>query len=187
MEFAGTVALVGVGLIGGSIWCSRNARKLASEVIGVGRDQATLEQACRLGAIDRGTTDMADGVADAQVVVVCTPVSRVAEDVRRVAELAPSHTLVTDAGQHQAADYRGRGTTPTGSATVFVRSAHPLAGSEQRGRRIARADLFDGRVCVLTPTPGANSTRADQAGTHVLGFVGMPGRRRWGPRSMMKC
>ena len=89
MELAGSVALVGVGLIGGSIGLALRTRKLASEVIGVGRDQATLDQARRLGAIDRGTTDMADGVAAAQVVVVCTPVSRVAEDVRRVAELRP--------------------------------------------------------------------------------------------------
>ncbi len=66
LELAGTVALVGVGLIGGSIGLALRTRKLASEVIGVGRDQATLDQARRLGAIDRGTTDLGDGVAAAR-------------------------------------------------------------------------------------------------------------------------
>ena len=108
-------------------------RKLASEVIGVGRDQATLDQACRLGAIDRGTTDMADGVAAAQVVVVCTPVSRVAEDVRRVAELAPGHTLVTDAGstKRQIIEAVERHRAPRQSSSVLTRSP----ARKKRGRR----------------------------------------------------
>ena len=79
MEQKCTVAVIGVGLIGGSIGLALRSRKLASEVIGVGRDPATLEEAVRLGAIDRGTTDIRDGVAPAHVVVVCTPVNRVAE------------------------------------------------------------------------------------------------------------
>jgi prephenate dehydrogenase len=161
LELVGTVALVGVGLIGGSIGLALRTRKLASEVIGVGRDQATLDQACRLGAIDRGTTDFGDGVAAAEVVVVCTPVSRVAEDVRHVAELAPSHTLVTDAGSTKRQIIETVERHPR-SAAVFV-GAHPLAGSERKGAAHARADLFEGRVCVLTPTPRTRPERTRQA------------------------
>jgi prephenate dehydrogenase len=152
------VAIVGVGLIGGSIGLALKNRALASVVVGVGRDQPTLEAAVRMGAIDRGTTDLVDAVAEAQVVVVCTPVSRIADDVRRAAESAPAQVLVTDAGSSkrqivESVERHAR------SATVFV-GAHPLAGSERRGAQNARADLFDGRVCVLTPTP---RTRLDRS------------------------
>ena len=94
----GTVSIVGVGLIGGSIGLALRSRGLASKVVGVGRDARTLEQARSRGVIDEATTDLASGVAEAEVVVVCTPVSRIPQDVRRVAEAAPASALVTDAG-----------------------------------------------------------------------------------------
>src|SRR5271165_6280717 len=84
-----TVAIVGVGLIGGSIGLALRSRGLAARVVGVGRDLGTLEQARARGVIDVATTDLALGVAEASVVVVCTPVSRIPHDVRRVAEAAP--------------------------------------------------------------------------------------------------
>ncbi|MFI5457586.1 MAG: prephenate dehydrogenase [Isosphaerales bacterium] len=155
------MAIIGVGLIGGSIGLAVRARGLAREVIGVGRDLFALDQAARLGAIDRGTTDLSAGVADADVVVVCTPVSRVAEDVGRVAESAPSHVLVTDAGSSKRHITEAVERHPR-SAAVFV-GAHPLAGSERRGVVHARADLFDGRVCVLTPTPRTRLERTRRA------------------------
>jgi len=127
----------------------------------VGRDPFALDQAARLGAIDRGTTDLSAGVADADVVVVCTPVSRVAEDVGRVAESAPSRVLVTDAGSSKRHITEAVERHPR-SAAVFV-GAHPLAGSERRGVLHARADLFDGRVCVLTPTPRTRLERTHRA------------------------
>jgi prephenate dehydrogenase len=146
----GTVAIVGVGLIGGSIGLVLRGRELASDVIGVGRDQSALEVAVGLGAITRGTTDLEAGVALADVVLVCTPVSRIADDVRRAAEAAPSHVLVTDAGSSKRQIVEAVERHPR-AAAVFV-GAHPLAGSERRGVHHARADLFDDRVCVLTPT-----------------------------------
>jgi prephenate dehydrogenase len=158
LEPLGTVAIVGVGLIGGSIGLALRSRALASEVIGVGRDPSALELAVRLGAINRGTTDFETGVADADVVVVCTPVSRIADDVRLAAEAAPAHVLITDAGSSkrqivEAVERHAR------SASVFV-GAHPLAGSERRGAKHASADLFADRVCVVTPTA---RTRPDRS------------------------
>jgi prephenate dehydrogenase len=140
-----------VGLIGGSIGLALRDRALAWEIVGVGRDPGTLDSAVHLGAIDRGTTDMAIAVADADVVVVCTPVSRIADDVRRAAELSPDRAFVTDAGSSKRKIVEAVERHPR-SAAVFV-GAHPLAGSEQRGVKHAQADLFNGRVSVLTPTP----------------------------------
>jgi prephenate dehydrogenase len=157
----GKVAIVGVGLIGGSIGMALRARRLASEVVGVGRGPFTLEQAVRLGAIDRGTTDLSEGVADTDIVVVCTPVSRIAEDVAWVADAAPSYVLVTDAGSSKRQIVEAVERQPR-AATVFV-GAHPLAGSERTGVQHASPDLFDGRVCVLTPTPRTRPERTQRA------------------------
>jgi prephenate dehydrogenase len=161
LDRLGTVAIVGVGLIGGSIGLAVRARGLARQVIGIGRDNRALEEAVGLGAIDRGTTELGAGVADADVVVVCTPLSRVAELVRQAAESAPAHVLVTDAGSSkrqivEAVERQQR------AAAVFV-GAHPLAGSERKGVAHARADLFDGRVCVLAATPRTRIDRARRA------------------------
>jgi prephenate dehydrogenase len=161
LERPGTVAIVGVGLIGGSIGLAVRARKAAKEVVGVGRDAGRLDQAVRLGAVDRGTTDLDEGVASADIVVVCTPVNRVAEDVRRSAETAPPSVLVTDAGsaKRRIVDSVER---HAASSSVFV-GAHPLAGSERNGVAHARADLFDGRPCILTPTARTRTDRLHRA------------------------
>jgi prephenate dehydrogenase len=155
------VAIVGVGLIGGSIGLALKTRNAAARVVGIGRDRARLDEAVRLGAIDEGTTDLAAGVAGAEAAVVCTPVDRIAADVRALAEAGPRDLLITDAGstkyrivmdveRHAAARSR------------FV-AAHPIAGSERQGAAFGRADLFEGRPCVLTPssrTPGDRVERA---------------------------
>ncbi len=169
MDRFGTVAVVGVGLIGGSIGLTLRGRGLASTVVGVGRDPRTLDEARGRGVIDRATTDMAEGVAEADVVVVCTPVSRIAVDVRRAAEAAPKTALITDAGSTKRRIVEEVEQSPR-AADQFV-AAHPLAGSERSGSAFARADLFRDRVCVLTPsarTP-ASRLRAARAFWSALG------------------
>jgi prephenate dehydrogenase len=107
-----TVAVVGVGFIGGSIGLALRERSLAREVVGIGRGASSLtdpnhvgpprrttslDAALRLGAIDRATTDLAAGVAKANIVVICTPVDKVAAYVVNVAAACPKDGL-TDAG-----------------------------------------------------------------------------------------
>ena len=103
--------------------------------------------------------------------VVCTPVSRIADDVRRVAEAAPAHVLVTDAGSSKRQIVEAVERHPR-SAAVFV-GAHPLAGSERRGVNHARADLFEGRVCVLTPTAATRPDR-NRLARSLLGVARLP-------------
>jgi prephenate dehydrogenase len=156
MKPLSTVAIVGVGLIGGSIGLALRQRKLAERVIGIGRRQESLRAARRVGAVDHTTVDIEKGVAEAELVVVCTPVGRIAQDVRTAAEHCPEGALITDAGstkrtiveeldQGLARDCRFLG-------------SHPLAGSEKTGATFARADLFEGRIAILTPT---KNTRAE--------------------------
>ncbi|RUL89342.1 prephenate dehydrogenase [Tautonia sociabilis] len=161
MERFGTVAIAGVGLIGGSIGLALRRKGLADRVIGLGRDASRLDEAKGLGAIDCGTTDPARAVAEAEVIVVCTPTDRIATDIKSLAAVAPEHVLITDAGSAKRriveaveGDIRAR--------EVFV-GAHPLAGSERRGAVAARADLLDGRVCALTPTGRTPADRIEAA------------------------
>jgi prephenate dehydrogenase len=151
-----TVAIVGVGLIGGSIGLALRERGLADRVVGIGRRQATLRIARRAGAVTSTTVDLAKGVAEAELVVVCTPVGRIVQDVRTAAENAPRGTLLTDAGSTKE-------TIVTGLDEGLARGcrflgSHPLAGSEKAGPAHARADLFEGKVAILTPT---KNTRAE--------------------------
>lgn len=157
----GTVSIVGVGLIGGSIGLALKSRGLASRVVGVGRDARRLEEARSREVIDDATTDLEGGVAEAEVVVVCTPVSRIPPDVRRIAEAAPASALVTDAGSTKRRIVEAIERHPASSA-LFV-GAHPVAGSERSGSAHARAGLFEGRVCVLTPTPRTPRERLERA------------------------
>ncbi len=161
MDRPETVVIVGVGLIGGSIGMALRARKMAGQVIGVGRDETKLRDAVRLGAIDRFSTVLERGVAEADVAVVCTPVDRIADDVRRLAEHAPDHVLITDAGSTkrqivEAVEKSER------ARRAFV-AAHPIAGSERQGAAHGRAELFDGRVCALTPTAQTPPDRLGRA------------------------
>jgi len=161
LDRLGTVAIVGVGLIGGSIGLALRELGLAERVMGVGRGEANLAEAVRLGAIDTATTDLASGVAEADVVVVCTPVTEIAEAVRFAAEHGRQEVLVTDAGSTKLRIVEAVERSPA-AARVFVGS-HPIAGSERKGVTHARSDLFEGRSCVLTPTGRTPDDRLQRA------------------------
>ena len=144
------VAILGVGLIGGSIGMAMRDRKLAKEVIGIGRSAAKLKEAKKLGAITSISLDLESAVADADLVVVCTPVADIAKHAIASAQAAPDRALITDAGSTKAsivADVE-KSLKPS---KHFVGS-HPLAGSEKCGAAFARADLFEGRVTIVTPS-----------------------------------
>lgn len=153
------MAIVGVGLIGGSIGLALRARGLADRVVGIGRNPRTLAEARRVGAIDEATTDPEQGVRGADVAVICIPVDRIARDAIRAAADGPDDLLVTDAGSTKAAIVEAVEADPRGRR-AFV-GGHPIAGSERQGVAHARADLFEGRACVLTPT---GRTAADRLG-----------------------
>lgn len=152
-----TVAIVGVGLIGGSIAAALRERRFGGRILGVGRSAARLKQAQAAGLIDAGRTDPAAAAEEADLIVVCTPVDCIAEHVRTAAARCPPGTLITDAGSVKQSICRALdGVLPRG--VTFIGS-HPLAGSEKQGFEHARADLFENRVCVVTPD---EATPADQ-------------------------
>ena len=146
-----TVAIVGVGLIGGSIGLALRRGKLADRVIGVGRDLKKLRGACRRGIVSEVSDNLEQGVRDADLVIVCTPVASIVEQVRHVATACPRHALITDVGSTKSTIAAALIQKQLGGVT-FVGS-HPLAGSEKAGCENARDVLFDGQIVIVTPTP----------------------------------
>src|SRR5262249_23047058 len=146
-----TLTIVGVGLIGGSVGLAAKKRGIAARVVGVGRRQDTLHHALSLGVIDDGVLDLTAAVRHTDMVIFCTPVDRIIEQVLAVASCCPAGTLLTDAGSTKAAIVHGvESRLPPGMTFV---GSHPLAGSEKRGSEYADADLFQDRLTVVTQTP----------------------------------
>lgn len=151
-----TVAIYGVGLIGGSIGLGLLRRGLASRVIGIGRQPESLRVALEIGAVTATTVSPEEGVATADLVVVCTPVGRIADDVRMLARHCREGTLITDVGSTKGAIVAELADSlPEG---IHFIGSHPLAGSERSGAAAAEADLFVDRVVIVTPE---ETTRAD--------------------------
>ena len=158
------VAIVGVGLIGGSIGLALRKRGLAQTVVGVGRSTKSLETATACGAITQATLNLDEAVKAAELVVVCTPVATIAEHVEKVARSCADRCLITDAGstkeQIVAALDKAAGSDGRWGRDVRFVGSHPLAGNEKRGAGHASADLFEDRVVVVTPS--ARSSAADR-------------------------
>jgi prephenate dehydrogenase len=157
-----TVAIIGVGLIGGSIGLALRERKLASRIVGIGRRTSSLQAALSRGCVTEISTSISEGVRQADLVVVCTPVEKIADHVTEAAAHCASGTIMTDAGSTKAEIVAKAESGLAGKFPAHVPfvGSHPIAGSEKNGPEAASADLFDGRVVVITPT-----ARTDPAAT----------------------
>lgn len=146
----GTVAILGVGLIGGSLGMALRARRLARRVVGIGRDAGRLETAVRLGAIDVADTDWRGGVGDADVIVLGTTIGHILETLPDVLASARPGALVTDVGSTKSSIV-----ARAGGAANFV-GGHPMAGSEKGGVEAATPTLFQEATWALTPLEGTD-------------------------------
>ncbi|MEX0677185.1 MAG: prephenate dehydrogenase/arogenate dehydrogenase family protein [Pirellulales bacterium] len=151
-----SVAIVGVGLIGGSIGLALRARKLADRLIGAGSRPETLQTALGLGAITEIAADVTGAAAEADLVVVCAPVGHIVEQVRRIAPHCRPGTLITDAGSTKGDIVRqlaeAAANDKTWNREIHFVGSHPLAGNEKKGPMHADAELFSGRTVIITPT-----------------------------------
>jgi prephenate dehydrogenase len=148
------VAIIGVGLIGGSIGMALLQRKLAKKIVGIGRREESLEVAQAHGCVTQITTNLAEGVSQAELVVVCTPVDSIAHFAQQAALHCPRTCIITDAGSTKekivaAIEFANL-------KQPFIGS-HPIAGGEKSGPDAATADLFVDRVTVVTPTSQLNA------------------------------
>lgn len=140
------VAVLGLGLLGGSVVLATKQRGVAARVAGATRRPDVLEELLRRGAVDE-VGDYASAARGADLVVLATPLFAMGEVARRIAPVLGEGALVTDVGSVKATLAETLpGLLPRG---VHYVGAHPMAGSHERGIEYARADLFEGAACVV--------------------------------------
>jgi len=141
-----TVAIIGVGLIGGSFGLALKKAGFGGSILGVS-SAATIKAAVERGAIDEGLA-LAEAAARADLIYLAQPIGRILDTLRKIDDLVRPGTLITDAGSTKV--------SIVAAARLHLRRAgflggHPMAGKERRGVAEADADLFRGRTYVLTP------------------------------------
>jgi len=161
------VAVLGVGLIGGSIGLAARER-LGAEVAGFDPDAATREAALATGAADTATDSVAAAVEGAEVVFCAAPVGRLPELAAAALELCGPEAVVTDVGSTKRDIVAA-----LGADGRFV-GGHPLAGAETAGVANARADLFEGARWYLTPTERSDGLLYDRLQRAVAGLGARP-------------
>lgn len=143
-------AIIGVGLIGGSLGMGLLAHRLAARVTGIGRHENHLRRAVAKRAVTDFTTDAARGVAGAELVVLALPVGAIAPALERIAPHLEPGTVVTDVGSTKV-DIVSRAEALMPPGTHFI-GGHPMTGSERQGVSAADHYLFEGAYYILTPT-----------------------------------
>lgn len=162
------LAVVGLGLLGGSLGLAARSRGLAAHVAGASRSAEALETALARGAVDEAFHDPAKAAEGADLIVLATPPFAMAGVVRQLAAALRPGAVVTDVGSVKAGIGEVLpGLLPQGVAYV---GAHPMAGSHHRGVEHARADLFDGAACVLTPARGQETWALERVSDFFTGL-----------------
>jgi prephenate dehydrogenase len=149
--FIPKLAVVGVGLIGGSLSLALKATGSVGKVVGIGRGQANLDKAMELRVVDSVTQDLVAGVADADVVFLATPVLALGPVARQLMPHLKPGAILTDGGSVKQAVIDE--IEPVLREDVHFVPGHPIAGTEYSGAEAAFASLYQGRRCILTPTP----------------------------------
>ncbi|MFH1856721.1 MAG: prephenate dehydrogenase [Candidatus Omnitrophota bacterium] len=148
MKQIDTLAIIGVGLIGGSAARKVKELKLSKKVIGFGRRQSSLDKALASKTIDEATLSLDKALRDADMVLISTPVSSIPAFLKECLRYCKKGCIITDAGSTKkeivscADKIFGR--------EIFFVGAHPMAGSEKRGFEFSKNNLFDDSICFIT-------------------------------------
>lgn len=169
------LAVVGLGLLGGSVALAARARGAAAEVVGVARREETAREARERGVVDAAGLEPGEGVSGAELVVLATPVGAMPEALRKVAPHLAEGAVVTDVGSVKAALAEALpALLPAGRHYV---GAHPMAGGHATGLAHARPELFEGAPCAVTPPPGADEAAVRRVERFFAALGARPLRR----------
>ena len=159
MKLFRKMTVVGVGLLGASLAKACKERGLVEEIVGHGRNRENLEKAKSLKIIDHYCADLSEAVNDADLIVLCTPVSTIVPLIKNmISEIRPG-TLITDVGSvKDPVVSEADKLIPDGN---FVGS-HPIAGGENSGLEASTADLYQDAKCIVTPTEATNKTALEK-------------------------
>ena len=139
-------------MLGGSLGLALKQRRLAGSVIGLVRRAASAREVVRVGAVDDATRDLAMAVSGSDLVILCTPIAQMRPLMVQMQPWLAAGAVVTDVGSVKRSVVQDLEPLARQVGAHFVGS-HPMAGAEKTGVGAARADLFAGAVCVVTPSP----------------------------------
>jgi cyclohexadieny/prephenate dehydrogenase len=148
------IALIGFGLIGGSIARAARAQGLVGDIVTSARSAKTRARVAELGVVDSVVETNAEAVRDADLVILCIPVGACGPVAQEIAPHLKPGTIVSDVGSVKGAVVRDMA-PHLPAATHFV-PAHPVAGTEHSGPDSGFAELFINRWCILTPPEGTD-------------------------------
>lgn len=148
------VAIVGVGFMGASLGKAIKKKGLARHIVGIGHHEDSLKEALNGGAIDEWTLDFNKGIIGADLIVLATPVNTILDFIETLGKEHRRGCIITDLGSTKAMIVE-RAEKVLHHSLLFVGS-HPLVGSEKKGPGSATAQLFEGGVCIMTPTDKTN-------------------------------
>lgn len=152
------VAIVGMGLMGGSLGRAMLKKKLAKEVTGIGRNAKRLALALKMKAATNVTTDMAKGVSDADLVIISVPVMLIPVMFMEMKKYLKKGAIVTDMGSVKGLIEEKIALIDTGRAFV---GSHPMVGSEKTGVANMNENMFTGGACIVTPSGKTDKKKAD--------------------------
>ena len=145
-----SVAIVGVGLIGGSLALSARQKGIFNHIVGIGRTPENLRKAKDLNVVDEFTLNLDEGVKNAELVVIATPVSDIIPIIKKILPALKKGAIIIDVGsvKNEIMIETDKLSLPG----VFFVGSHPIAGTENSGVEAAFSDLFLERKCILTPS-----------------------------------
>jgi cyclohexadieny/prephenate dehydrogenase len=149
------MALIGIGLIGSSISLAAQRKNLVGTIVGSARSPETIKTALDLGLISEGFASAREAVKDADLVIVCVPVGLSGAIAKDIAPALKPGAIVSDVGSVKAAVVAMM--APHMPKGVHFVAGHPIAGTEKSGPEAGFAELYDGRWCILTPEPDADT------------------------------
>ncbi|ABC64376.1 prephenate/arogenate dehydrogenase family protein [Erythrobacter litoralis] len=152
------VAIIGLGLLGGSLSLALREKLPGIATTGYDRDPATRTRAAERGLVGTVYDTAGEAVSGCELVVLCVPVGAIGEAARDIADVLPSHAIVSDVGSSKRSVQKALAEALPSHTCV---PAHPVAGTEQSGPDAGFATLFDGRWCILTPPDGAPQQAID--------------------------
>ena len=154
------IALIGFGLIGGSIARAAREQRLAGEIFATARSAQSRARVEELGIVDRVVETNADAVKDADLVILCIPVGACGPVAQQIAPHLAQGAIVSDVGSVKGAVVRDM--APYLPDNVHFIPAHPVAGTEHSGPDSGFAELFIDRWCILTPPEGADPNAVER-------------------------
>lgn len=147
----GKFTLVGVGLLGGSLGLAVQRRGLTTQVAGLVRRASAVDECLKLGVATTVTRNVATAVEGADWIVLCSPIGQMKSLMTDLLPFVKPGAIITDVGSVKSTVVEAIEPLAESVGAHFIGS-HPMAGSERTGAAASRADLFEGAVCVVTPT-----------------------------------